>query len=191
MNRHQIPNRCRQIRRVKPTKSKVNRLAILLIILVITAVFAFAGLKGAPYVPILKHDSVALLQLAKLKPGQTLVDLGSGDGRLLRTAAAQGINGIGYEINPFMVWVSRLVCWRYRRLVTIHLGDLWRTALPPAEVVYVFLMPQHMTKLHQYLSARINRPTRVISYAFEIPGAKLIDRNKNTFVYQYDRHPQA
>jgi hypothetical protein len=166
-------------------------LAILLIILVIAAIFAFAGLKGAPYVPILRHDSAALLRLAGLKPGQTLIDLGSGDGRLLREAAAKGIKGIGYEINPFMVWVSRLVCWRYRTLVNIHLGDLWHTKLPTADVVYVFLMPRHMPALHAYLTSQLHRPTKVISYAFEIPGAKLINRNRNTFVYQYGEHPRA
>jgi SAM-dependent methyltransferase len=157
--------------------------------MVIAAVFAFAGLKGAPYVPILGRDSQALLKLAHLKPGQTLMDLGSGDGRLLSEAAAKGIKGIGYEINPFMVWISRIVCWRYRNLVTIHLADLWHTTLPPADVVYVFLMPRHMDKLHKYFTAQLRRPTRVISYAFEIPGAELIDRSHNTYVYQYGKQP--
>ena len=59
----------------------------------------------------------------------------TGDGRLLRTAASRGIRGIGYEINPLLVLISRLVCWRYRRLITIHLADFWRVQLPPADAI--------------------------------------------------------
>src|SRR5262249_4602182 len=104
----------------------------ILALLAVAVAFAVGGLAGAPYVPIRRRDSRALLDLAELKPGQTLVDLGSGDGQLLALAAARGIRGIGYEINPVMVLVSRIVCWRYRRLVKIHLANLWQIKLPPA-----------------------------------------------------------
>jgi SAM-dependent methyltransferase len=147
--------------------------------------FAIAGRMGAPYVPILKRDSDALFKLAELKPGQTIIDLGCGDGRMLRTAASQGIHGIGYEINPFMVIVAKIVCWRYRKLVTIHLANLWRTDLPPADAIYVFLMPQFMERLDHRLQEQIHQPTKVVSFAFAIPGRPTSAHNKNTFVYEY------
>jgi SAM-dependent methyltransferase len=153
--------------------------------LIFITAFAVAGLLGAPYLPILKRDSVALLKLAKLGAGDTIIDLGSGDGRLLRDAAKQGVRGIGYEINPFMVLVSRIVCWRYRKLVTIHLADFWQVKLPPADVIYVFLIPRFMEKLDRHLAAQIKKPTRLISYAFEIPTRKPSHRTFNTFVYDY------
>jgi SAM-dependent methyltransferase len=160
---------------------------LLLALIIFVTAFALAGWVGAPYVPILNRDSDALLKLADLKPGQTMVDLGSGDGRLLRAAAKRGIRGIGYEINPFMVFVSRIVCWRYRKLVQIHLADFWRIELPQADVIYVFLIPKFMPKLDQHLTSRLKKPTRLISYAFEIPARKPIHRTPNTFVYQYGR----
>ncbi|HEY2004478.1 MAG TPA: class I SAM-dependent methyltransferase [Candidatus Saccharimonadia bacterium] len=158
---------------------------ILLVLIIIAATFSIASFVGAPYVPILRRDSEALLSLADLKPGQTLIDLGSGDGRLLRAAAARGIRGIGYEINPIMIAISRLVCWRYRHLITIHLADFWQTKLPPADVVYVFLLPKYMLKLDQHLANQIHQPTRLISYAFEIPDKPSLIRTRNTFVYEY------
>jgi SAM-dependent methyltransferase len=157
----------------------------LLVLFLITLAFAIAGPMGAPYVPILKRQSDAFFVLADMSPGQTLVDLGSGDGRLLRAAATRNIHGIGYEINPIMVLVSRIVCWRYRRQVKLHLANLWQVTLPNADVIYVFLMPKHMEKLRELLDRQINRPTKVITYAFEIPGLIPIAHNTNTFVYQF------
>src|ERR1700722_11844529 len=104
----------------------------LLVAIVVGAAFAAGGLMGAPYVPILKRDSQKLIELANMKPGQTLIDLGCGDGRLLRAAAAQNAHAIGYEINPFMVLIARLACWRQRRLITIRWANFWKTTLPPA-----------------------------------------------------------
>ncbi len=142
---------------------------------------------GAPYVPILRKDSAPLLDLSGLKSGQTLVDLGSGDGQLLRAAAKRGIHCIGYEINPIMVIVSRLVCWRYRHLITIRLANFLGGKLPPADVIYVFLMPKFMARLDQMLTSQIIKPTRVISYIFEFPGRKPQRRGANALIYEYPR----
>lgn len=158
---------------------------LLLVLFVVLLAFAIAGMMGAPYVPILKRDSDALLALSNLKSGQTLVDLGSGDGRLLAAAASQGIHCIGYEINPFMVVISKVVCWRHRKLVTIKFRNLWSTPLPPADAIYVFLMPKFMPRLNDKLASEIHKPTVVISYAFEIPGPEAVRRNVNTYVYEY------
>jgi hypothetical protein len=162
-------------------------LPLYLVILAVVLAFALGIRRGAPYVPILKRDSDALLKLAELKPGDTIIDLGSGDGRLLKAAAARGIKGIGYEINPILVVISRLVCWRYRRLVKIHLADFWKVKLPPVAAVYTFLLPRYMTDLDGYLKRQITKRTPLISFAFEIPGRRPDRANRNTYVYYYGR----
>ncbi|MGW4466363.1 class I SAM-dependent methyltransferase [Micromonospora sp. NPDC004704] len=134
-----------------------------------TAPFAVAALTGAPYLPTLTSHHRPVLALAALKPGQTLVDLGSGDGYLLRAAAAQGVRCIGYEINPLLWLVSRLVTWRYRHLVTVHLGNYWHARLPPVDVIYVFLIARMMPRLDAKLRAETTTPTTVVSLAFELP----------------------
>lgn len=158
-----------------------------MILLAIVLPFGAGAILGAPYLPILRRDSRRLLKLAGLKPGQTLIDLGSGDGRLLRAAAAQGIKCIGYEINPYLVLISRLVCWRYRHLVTIHTADFWRTPLPSADAIYVFGLDRYMSRFDRKFRAEITRPTKVISYIFEIPGRPTIAATNNTHVYEYGR----
>ena len=159
----------------------------ILILLAIVLPFGAGAILGAPYLPILKRDSKRLLELADLKPGQTLVDLGSGDGRLLRAAAAQGVRCIGYEINPYLVIISRLVCWRYRHLVSIRTADFWRTPLPPADAVYIFGLDRYMDRFDQKFRAEISRPTKVVCYIFKIPGRPTIAATSNTYVYEYGR----
>jgi len=147
--------------------------------------FGVAAFIGAPYVPILRRDYGPLLELTELQPGQTLIDLGSGDGRLMREAAKRGVHAIGYEINPVLYVISLIVCWRYRGLVRIKLGDYWHAKLPPADIIYVFLLDRYMGRLDRKLASELSRPTRVVSFVFQIPGRTATRSSHNTFVYDY------
>ena len=147
--------------------------------------FGLGAIFGAPYLPILGRDAEALLDLADLEPGQSIIDLGSGDGALLLAAAKRGIRGIGYEINPLLYGYSRLRLWRYRELIKIHLADFWRADWPESDAIYVFLIGHYMAKLDRYLSRKIKRPTRVISYVFVIPGKDPVSQTNNSYCYLY------
>jgi hypothetical protein len=140
---------------------------------------------GAPYVPTRRRDVAAHLDLAGLEPGQTLIDLGSGDGRLLAAAAHRGLRAIGFELNPWLWAVATIRCWPHRRIVKVHLGNFWRVNLPPADAVYVFLIRHHMAKLDRKLRAELTRPTTVVSYTFPIPGRAPVTYAKNCYVYRY------
>jgi hypothetical protein len=153
--------------------------------IIIVVPFALAAIVGAPYLPILRRDSTALLDLASLKPGQTIIDLGCGDGRFLRAAAQRGYRGIGYEINPLLYLVSLIVTWRYRHLITIRWRDFWSAKLPPSDAIYVFLIERLMPKLHAKLARDITTPTHVISYVFAIPGQPPIKTTRNAYSYRY------
>lgn len=158
---------------------------LIVVLLLVSGAFGLGAWLGAPYLPILRRDHQALLDLCELRAGQTLLDLGSGDGRLLRYAASRGINCIGYEINPLVYAVSLIVCWRYRSRITIHLANFWSVKLPPADAVYVFLIDRYMRKLDHKLSAEITRPTPVVSYIFDIPGRKAQKSLPNAKRYLY------
>jgi hypothetical protein len=157
----------------------------LFIVLAFVLPFGLAVWVGAPYVPILRRDYEPVLDLAGLKPGQAIIDLGSGDGRFLRAAAARGYQAVGYEINPFLVVISYLVTWRYRRLVTIHLADFWHRQLPPSDAIYVFLIDRLMPKLDTKLSRELTQPTPVISFVFKIRGRTPATQTRNAYRYEY------
>ncbi len=148
--------------------------------------FGLGALLGAPYLPVRRGDAEAALDLAGLKAGETLVDLGSGDGRMLAAAARRGAKAIGYEINPLLWLWSVAATWRYRRQVTVKLKSYWSEALPEADVVYTFLLDRYMERLHRKLQTELKRPARVVSYVFALPQTP-VKQTRNTFLYQYPK----
>lgn len=150
-------------------------------------IITFGGvlLFGAPYLPTLKRQTDAALDLLELEPGQTLLDLGCGDGRVLRAAAKRGIKSVGYELNPFIYGVAKLNTWRYRKHVKVIYGDFWSRQWPPADGIFLFLHPRFMSKLDAKISADAKKPVRLASYAFQIPGKRPVKTGEGLFVYDY------
>ena len=160
---------------------------LLWLLIVVSGLFALGAVLGAPYVPTLTKSGNDLLDMADLKPGVTIIDLGSGDGAFALQAARRGYSVIGYEINPILVLVAKLRTLRYRQQVTIHLRDFWRTELPQVDAIYVFLIERYMQKLSEKLEKEIKKPTVVVSHVFKIPGKKPLKENQNTSVYVFGK----
>lgn len=158
----------------------------LIIALILLACFGGVLLFGAPYLPTLRPQIKTALEMADLKPGQTLIELGSGDGRVLIAAARQGLNVVGYELNPLLVMISWLRTRRYRRHVRIIWGDFWQKDWPEAEAVFTFLLPRYMSKLDKKVIQFYNRPVKLVSFAFKIPGKTLARQKDGVFLYLYD-----
>ncbi len=156
---------------------------------ILVGLFGFVVLFGAPYLPTLKAQSAILFDLLDLKPGGTLVELGSGDGKILKAAAKRGIRVIGYELNPLLALISWLHCWRYRQLVTVRWGNYWRQPLPPCDAIYVFLLDRYMAKLHKKITQEISKPVKLVSFVFPIPGQKPVTEKSGLLLYQYQHKP--
>ena len=153
------------------------------LLLAISGLFALGAILGAPYVPILRKSSDDLFDIIDLKPGATIIDLGSGDGAFALQAAKRGYAVIGYEINPILVIVARIRTFKYRKRVTIRLRDFWHVPLPEADAIYVFLIDRYMQKLSDKLQRDLNKPTLVMSHVFKLPNMKPIKENQNTYFY--------
>ena len=135
--------------------------------------------------PTLKPQIAAALDLADLKPGQMLLELGCGDGRVLRAAAKRGVHGVGYELNPILVVVARLYTWRYRKQVKIVWGDFWRAEWPRTDAVFVFLLDKYMEKLDKTIvQKQSGHKVKLVSFAFQIPGKKPVKQQSGLFLYQ-------
>ena len=150
--------------------------------------FTFVVFYGAPFLPTRKSRVEEALDLLDIKSGQTLLELGSGDGRMLRAAAKRGIRSIGYELNPVLMAWSRIRCWRWRHIVTIYCANYWNISLPPADGIYVFLLQPYMMRLDTKIQFEIKQPTCLVSFAFHIPDKIPVVEQNGLFVYHYDPH---
>lgn len=155
-------------------------------ILALSLMLGFVVFFGPPYVPTLRRNMEAALDLLDIKPGQTMLDLGSGDGRVLAAAARRGINAVGIELSPVLFVVSWLRTLRYRRQVRIIWGNYFLTEWPPADAIFAFMIPRQMAKLDKRVEHwRGKRPVRLASFAFSIPGKKPTATRNGIFLYTY------
>ena len=160
---------------------------IFFIFFAIVLLFGFVILFGAPYLPTLKDQTDEAIGLLNLKPGSTIIELGSGDGRVARRMAKQGYKVVGYELNPLLAIASRLTTWRYRKKVRIIWGNYWYKNWPEADGVYVFLLDRFMTRLDRTCIeyAKNTGPLSVVSYTFKIPGKKPAKKSGALYLYHY------
>ena len=156
-------------------------LALIVVLLVFSVVIFF----GAPYLPTLRPQTKAALDLLDLKKGQTLLELGSGDGRVLREAASRGLNAVGYEINPLLVLVSYILTYKYRRQVTIRWRNYWWADWPKTDGIYVFLLDKYMVKLDKKIKDQSPGPQKLASFAWKIPGKEISAKKDGVFLYKY------
>jgi SAM-dependent methyltransferase len=153
--------------------------------LIVLVCFSGVLLFGAPYLPTLDPQVKAALELADLKPGQTMLELGCGDGRVLAAAARAGLNVVGYELNPLLALTAWARTRRWRKQVRVVWGDFWRADWPPAQAAFTFLLPRYMKKLDRKCSAYGHKPLCLVSFAFEVPGRKAVARRKGVYLYDY------
>ena len=165
---------------------------MLWLFLILTAVvgcFGFVLLRGAPYLPTLSPQVRTALELSGLQQGQTLLELGCGDGKVLIAAAEQGIQAVGYELNPLLWIVAWLRTRRYHGLVQVYCRDFWNVEWPPSEAIFVFLHTRFMhkldTKIVQY-SRKTGKRVKLISFAFPVPGRHAVVEQDGLFVYDYE-----
>jgi hypothetical protein len=158
---------------------------VLVAVMVLILIFSSVILFGAPYLPTLKARAENAFDLLDLKPGQTLLELGSGDGRILRMAGQRGIRAIGYELNPLLVIYSKLVCFKYRKLITIKCRNYWQVKLPKCDGIYVFLLDRFMSKLDKKVMQEKRGSVKLVSFAFKIPGKEPTREKNALFLYRY------
>lgn len=123
-----------------------------------------------PYVPTPDAVVATMLDMAKVGPGDVLIDLGSGDGRIPIAAAARGARALGVEIDGDLVAGARA---RARDLgladrVDFRREDLFATRLRDATVVTLYLLPSVNQRLRPRLLTELRAGTRIVSHAFDM-----------------------
>lgn len=112
-----------------------------------------------------------MLHLAQPKAGDRLVDLGSGDGRIVIEAAKRfGANGLGVDIDPRLVELARTNAKRagVEKLVRFEVQDLFVTDLRGVNVVTMYLLPEVNLQLLPRLVAQLKPGARIVSHDYDL-----------------------
>lgn len=131
--------------------------------------------KLAPFVTSPQPIVERMLQVANLKSGETLYDLGCGDGRIVVEAARGfGAKAVGIELSEPLVRMAKQKVHSMGLMdrVQIVQGDIMGVDISPAQVVALYLMTEANSQLKPKLSRELKPGARVVSLDFKIPGWK-------------------
>lgn len=124
---------------------------------------------GGPYVPTPQAVVDEMLNLARVGPDDFVIDLGSGDGRIVLTAASRyRARGMGVDIDGELVDLSNAEARRQGvdKLVRFHQQDVLQTRISEATVITLYLLPELMHSLRDRIYSQLRPGTRVVSHDF-------------------------
>jgi SAM-dependent methyltransferase len=149
-------------------------MAAIALLIAVPVVSAQAPAKKAPdviYVPTPQPVVDAMLELAQVKAEDVVYDLGSGDGRIVITAAKKyGARGVGIEMDPALVTQARehAAAAGVANRVRFVTGDLFAADIRPATVVALYLLQSLNERLRPKLVRELKPGSRVVSHVFNM-----------------------
>ncbi len=125
--------------------------------------------EDVPFVTTPDNVTRAMLDLAKVTSGDYVIDLGSGDGRIVIEAARRGARGLGVEIDPRLVAESEAHARKagVSSRAFFREMDLYKTDLTPASIITMYLLPEVNLQLRPKL-LRLRPGTRVVSHDWDM-----------------------
>ena len=167
--------------------------ATFIVVLNLFALYWFGGMLiplisgGGPYVPTSKDRVKRMIKLARIKPTDTVMDLGCGDGRLLIAAIEAGAKkAIGCEIHPGLV---RLANYKIKKRglqnkIEVKKESLWKTDTSEADVMLLYQIPYAMEKIGNKLMKEMPSGARIVSNGFEFPGWEPVEQEASIYLYK-------
>jgi ribosomal protein L11 methylase PrmA len=154
---------------------RINSLA-LVVLLIAPALFNLRLAQSqegkiVPYVPTPQEVVDRMLELAEVKKGDVVYDLGSGDGRIVVTAAKKyGVRAIGFEIDPQRIKESteNIKKAGVGHLVEIRQRDIRTIDLSPASVLTMYLLPEVNLLIRPNIWKQMKPGSRVVSHDFDM-----------------------
>ncbi|WP_103076978.1 methyltransferase domain-containing protein [Petrotoga mexicana] len=165
-------------------------LSLLILYLLFFWVIPFS-LKGAIFDPSRKRDVEKMVNMAEIKGDEISVDLGSGDGRVVIAFAEKGAQAHGFEINPFLVLISRINIRRagLKGKAFIHWKNFWKADLSKFDIITVFQVDFAMNELENKLKKELKPGSKVISNQWTFPNWKYSKYENGIYVYDSSELP--
>ena len=161
---------------------------ILILIIVILFFFSYSHFFGAPWIPTPRNTVMNMLKLARIRPGEVIYDLGSGDGRIIIDAARIfGAKAIGIEIDPMrFLWTKlRIFKLRLQDSAEVLLGNFFTKDLGRADIVMIYLLQDTNLKLINKFVNELKPGTRIVTNTFTLPGFEILRQDREAQIYVY------
>lgn len=160
---------------------------------IVGVLVVFVGISvffGAPYVPSRRKDVRRMFEeLVPISEADVVLDLGSGDGVVLREASRRGAQAVGYEIHPLFVFISRMASFGDPH-VRVRWTNAWTAPFPKAvTLVYIFSVGRDGTKLVRKMQHEANllgRPLSLVCYGNALPGRTPLRSFEAYFLYVFE-----
>jgi cyclopropane fatty-acyl-phospholipid synthase-like methyltransferase len=173
------------------TSTLISIVALAAVLLLAVMVIGPA-LFGSPWHPISRKDLKRALDFCDAQAGERIVDLGSGDGRVLITAAKDyGLVGTGIEIDPIKVWLAnlRVRVAGLRDKVKIVRANIFDADYGEADILFIYLTHQAIDKLFPDILEQLKPNTKILCYRFCIQGMTpdKVSADKTLFLYTLNK----
>ena len=169
----------------------------LLFVIILFMFLLFDAFLDLPYVATQRRKIEIIMKFAQVKKGrrprghsglegETVVDLGSGDGRLLLACAKKGARAIGYEINPLLIFITLLHA-KLKGLsdnIVVIRKNLWKADLEVADVIFVYAKRKTMPKFEDFVYKNAKKGTRLVVNTNPFPNKKPLKEEDKIFLYK-------
>ncbi len=154
-------------------------------IIIFGVVYFILPLFTTPFYPTNMKKLRKMIEMAKLKKSDKIIDLGSGDGRFVIYLARKGYSVKGVEINPFFVLITNFLL-----LITgnIKRGRVyWKNAtkmdLSEYDVIFTYLYPKYLEILKNKFKSELKQGSRIISNTFKLKGWTPREESDKLYLY--------
>ena len=173
--------------------SLIFALLLLLIVVGGFSITIYYAIFYVPYVPTPKKIAKKMVEVASLKKGQRIFDLGAGDGRITIYANKKGCISTGFELSWLPFILAKINIWIKRSGAKIYRKNFFKESLENADCVFCYLWPKVMKNLQIKFEKEMKEGSRIVSYCFPIKNWKPIkaiptkSNNKKAFlIYVYE-----
>ena len=157
-------------------------LFVLMIVLIFPGIYAM--MKGAPFVPSMNRAVEAMLKLGKFKKTDRVVDIGCGDGKVIRKISKEKVNeAVGYELSIPTFLLARVKTFLSRGKEKIYFGNFWHQDLAQYDVIVCFLLVEAMTNFEKEVWPKLKKGTKVISNAFKLKQVAITEEKDGVYLY--------
>jgi cyclopropane fatty-acyl-phospholipid synthase-like methyltransferase len=163
-------------------------LLVVLFLLLALVFWIVTGFLGAPWVPTAGETVNEMLSMAGVNSGDVVYDLGSGDGRIIITAAKKfHARSVGVELNPLWVLWTRLrvSVLGLRGKTKVVWGNFFNVDLSKADVVTLYLIQNSNDKLEPKLKEQLKPGSRVVSHVFTFNDWNPVKADAELQIYLY------